>query len=166
VESILQSLGLHRCIYLTCPRHHELLNATESNIPLNHELLSWMLLNQTSLLYPMMVIVYEEHMKIQFCNFISRAIWEHLSTAKLLYGTRWGMPWRHEWIVSGEDRSKFWWLKKNGHVLLPMFQFVGCFGKSRFIDFAMHLDIHCVYILSKIYVSWFAKTTYNLERRE
>ena len=85
MESILQSLGLHRCIYLTCPPHHELLNATESNIPLISRVV---VLNATEsnilIICPMMAIVYEVHMKIQFYNFSSRAIWEHLSTAKLL----------------------------------------------------------------------------------
>jgi hypothetical protein len=50
--------------------------------------------------------------------------------------------------------------------LLPPFQIVGCFSKSTYINFAMHLNIHCVYIHSKNYVSWFVKTNYNLERMD
>ena len=50
--------------------------------------------------------------------------------------------------------------------VLPPFQIVGPFGKSRYISFDMHLDIHYVLIHSKIYISRFVKTTYNLERRK
>jgi hypothetical protein len=45
-------------------------------------------------------------------------------------------------------------------LLLPPFQIIGCFGFSKHIDFAMHLDIH---YLDKHYASRKAKTTYNLE---
>ena len=41
-------------------------------------------------------------------------------------------------------------------------QIIGRFGKSRYINFDMHLDIRYV----KIYVSRFAETTYNLEQRK
>ena len=50
--------------------------------------------------------------------------------------------------------------------VLPRFQIVGRFGKSRYIAFAMHLDKHYVQIHSKNNVSRFVKTTYNQERRE
>ena len=40
------------------------------------------------------------------------------------------------------------------------------FGKSRYIDFIMHLDNYCVQIYNKKYASRFVKMTYNLEKRE
>ena len=51
-------------------------------------------------------------------------------------------------------------------ILLPPFQNVGRFGFSRFIVFAMHLNITYVQIHNKIYESRKVKTTYILERRE
>ena len=51
-------------------------------------------------------------------------------------------------------------------IVLPPFQIVDRFDKSRCIIFAMHLHKYYVYIHDKNYVSRFAKTTYNLERRE
>jgi hypothetical protein len=43
---------------------------------------------------------------------------------------------------------------------------LGRFGKSKYINFTMHLDKYYVCIHSINYVSRFAKTTYNLEWRE
>ena len=50
--------------------------------------------------------------------------------------------------------------------VLPPFQIIRHFDFSRYIVFAMHLDIHYVKIRSKINVSRKAKTSYNLEWRE
>jgi hypothetical protein len=52
-------------------------------------------------------------------------------------------------------KSILWWI----YILLP-FQIAGHFKKSRYINFSMHLDIYCVYIYSKYYVSSFVKTNY------
>ena len=51
-------------------------------------------------------------------------------------------------------------------LLLHPFQNVGCFDFSRFIYFAMDLDICYIYMHSKHYKSKKAKTTYILERSE
>jgi hypothetical protein len=50
--------------------------------------------------------------------------------------------------------------------ILPPFQNVVRFGFSRFIVFAMHLDITYVQVHIKIYESRKVKMTYILERRE
>jgi len=54
----------------------------------------------------------------------------------------------------------------NKYFVLRPFQIIDHFSKSRCIIFAMHLHKYYVYIHDKNYVSRFAKTTYNLERRE
>ena len=58
--------------------------------------------------------------------------------------------------------------KKKDYIpfLLHPFENVGRFGFSRFIMFAMHLNITYVQVHSKIYKSKKVKTTYILERRE
>jgi hypothetical protein len=50
------------------------------------------------------------------------------------------------------------------NILLILFQIVGCFGKSRYIIFAMYLDIMFISVHSKIYISRFAKITYILKQ--
>ena len=50
--------------------------------------------------------------------------------------------------------------------VLPTFQIVCRFNKSICIIFTMHLNKYYVQIHDKNFVSRFAKTTYNLERRE
>ena len=52
------------------------------------------------------------------------------------------------------------------YFLLPPFQIVGYFSKSRCIIFMMHLDIVFIQVHSKIYLSRFVKTTYTLKWRE
>jgi len=54
----------------------------------------------------------------------------------------------------------------SSYLLLPMFQIVGHFRIYRYITFAMHLDIHYVWIYNKNTLSKFTKTTYNSELRE
>ena len=54
----------------------------------------------------------------------------------------------------------------SSYLLLPMFQIVGRFKIYRYITFAMHLDIHDVWIYNKNTLSKFTKTTYNSELRE
>lgn len=49
--------------------------------------------------------------------------------------------------------------------LFPPFQIVRHFDFSRYIVFAMHLDIHHVYIRSNSNVSRKARASNNLERR-
>jgi hypothetical protein len=63
-------------------------------------------------------------------------------------------PSYHELTVAS------WW---KGKVCTSSVSMVGCFDKFRYIDFAMHLDIYYIYVHSKIYIYWFAKTNYNLE---
>ena len=50
--------------------------------------------------------------------------------------------------------------------LLHTYRIIKYFGFSRYIAFAMHLDIHYVYIHNKSNAFRKAKTSYNLERRE
>src|SRR5687767_3255519 len=55
-------------------------------------------------------------------------------------------------------------------MLLPpfqsMFQIIGCFDFSRFIDIIMHLDIYSIWMHNNIYELKKVKMTYNLEWRE
>jgi len=50
-------------------------------------------------------------------------------------------------------------------LLLPPFQFIGCFGFSRYTTFIMYLDISFILVHSKSYVPRKAETTYNLKQR-
>ena len=52
------------------------------------------------------------------------------------------------------------------YLVLPPFQNVGRFGFSRFIVFAMHLNITYVEVYNKIYESKKIKTTYILKWRK
>ena len=51
-------------------------------------------------------------------------------------------------------------------IILPPSQIINRFGFSRYIDFAMHLDIIYIEVHSKNYAPRKAKTTNNLGRRE
>jgi hypothetical protein len=50
--------------------------------------------------------------------------------------------------------------------ILHPFQIISRFGFSRYIDFAMHLDITYIWMRNKNYAPKKAKTTINLGQRE
>ena len=71
------------------------------------------------------------------------------------------MRWTHHSIYCGTSTCEVVEII----AIISPFQIVGHFGKSICIIFTMHLDIVFIHVYNKIYVSRFAKTTYNLERR-
>ena len=70
-------------------------------------------------------------------------------------------------IFKRPDRSAVYSDYKNRQSkILPPFQIIRCFSFSRYVVFAMYLDIHYVQIHTKDNISRKAKTSYNLGWRE